>query len=169
MADLYLTSDQPPHASSRPRRSVGFASMVMAEALNQYYVSRGRWYMKYGEPSYVSVDIEKVAELSENTNKRMLQNISGKILAEMAASSYSISSSKVLSEQSRRGNGTSVGVIQQECVHGEGNTSMRCSCCGLKFYPTLLKSIYRSKSVGEMEKTLQHIGRLQELVGLLGG
>ena len=96
--------------------------------------------MKYGEPSYVSVDIEKVAELSENTNKRMLQNISGKILAEMAASSYSISSSKVLSEQSRRGNGTSVGVIQQECVHGEGNTSMRCSCCGLKFYPTLLKS-----------------------------
>ena len=79
--------------------------------------------MKYGEPNYVSVDIEKVAELSENTNKRMLQNISGKILAEMAASSY----------------------------------------------PTLLESIYRSKSVGEMEKMLQHIGRLQELVGLLGG
>ena len=123
--------------------------------------------MSSGEPAYVSVNIAMVHELTENTSKKMLQNITGSILSEMAHTSYSASSRQVLHEVSRRGDNTSVGVVQQECVHGETNRRIQCKCCQLTFYPTILESIYRDKSIESLQYTLNHLGSLQEIISTL--
>lgn len=139
-------------------------AVVYAEALNSYYIAQGRWEMEQGEPAYLSVDINRVQDLTENTSRKLLQNITGSILNEMADSTFSVTSRRVLKDVARRGDDTSVGWVQQECVHGESGVAMRCECCNLRFFHRTMESIYRENSPDVLEHHINHLASLSEIV-----
>ena len=136
-------------------------ALLLAEALNSYYLSQGRWEMRQGQPAYISVDIERVAHLTENTSSRMLQNITGGILMDLAESTYSATSRRVLREVSARGDEGSVGLIQQEVL---GTPSRP-----LSWHHRIEEAIYRETDEDALSRQLEHLNQILTLLSNLEG
>lgn len=140
----------------------------ISEAVNTYYLARGRWFM--GEASvFIRTNVDAVkakTAITESIGRRLAQNFTSKHFSQTSRSSNSVSSRKVLGELAQTGNLSYVGDILTECVKGEHGSSIKCGCDrNHSFYPTVMEAFYRddSENIGRFSDRIVSLSALFDL------
>lgn len=139
----------------------------LAEALNHYCASGGRWHLSRRDPSFVTVDVEAVHyHLLENANtaQRLAQNLTSNALIHLAESSPSRTSQRVLRQVSHRGDKKSVGVVTTkrfttEVVQPRGLRP------GDNWYSTLREQLLHDRN--NLLTYMERVFRLEDVLAVL--